>query len=316
MKKIFHLISVFVLSALACDLSVTIASPTALPATSTPLPATESSAPFTATPEIFIPLTQAVPGEFQPTALPDVSATLPSNTGTTVTYAPLTLVIPPQIADGASGMNVNRMDDPNAAYFERTPGHLKVSLGDYYVLKGKFHEPEIYVYPAQSYAELNPAAFESLHRLNNILSNPGAPIDPKTLPAVPFFNAQQVFASHIEVISFQNGKGARFVTEYAQYAASANNSDLFYNFIGVTDDGGYYVVAILPLTHPLLAETSDSAAVVPPGGIPYDYFTNPNADLMLYYVSVVQLLNNAASDTFTPTIGQLDALIQSMRIAP
>jgi hypothetical protein len=228
----------------------------------------------------------------------------------------LTLVVPPGIASGASGQEYPPITNEDAAYWQKTPGHLQVMLGDYYILQGKSQQPVIYVYPAQTYAELVPATFESIHRLNNILGNPSAPIDPNTLPAIPFFNARQVFASHIEVVSFQNGKGVRFLTEYAQYPASANNADLFYNFIGVTNDGAYYIVAVLPLTHPNLAETSDGGAVVPSDGIPYDYFSNPNADMMLYYTSVVQLLNSASPDAFTPTIGQLDLLVQSMQVVP
>jgi hypothetical protein len=240
----------------------------------------------------------------------------PSFAGLETAYGVLTLVVPPAVADGASGQEYPPVTNEDAAYWQKTPGHLQVMLGEYYILKDKSHQATIYVYPAQAYAELVPATFESIHRLNNILGNPGAPIDPKTLPAVPFFNAQQVFASHIEVVSFQNGKGIRFLTEYAQYAASANNNDLFYNFIGVTNDGAYYIVAVLPITHPQLAETSDGGAIVPPGGIPYEYFSDPNVDMMLYYTSVVQLLNTSSADAFTPTIGQLDLLIQSLQVAP
>jgi hypothetical protein len=247
-------------------------------------------------------------------AFPPVQSETSSFAGLETTYGVLTLVVPPGIASGASGQEYPPITDEDAAYWQKTPGHLQVMLGDYYVLKDKSQQPVIYVYPAQTYAELVPAAFESIHRLNNILGNPGAPIDPNTLPAIPFFNARQVFASQIEVVSFQNGKGVRFLTEYAQYPASANNADLFYNFIGVTNDGAYYIVAVLPLTHPNLAETSDGGAVVPSDGIPYDYFSNPNADMMLYYTSVVQLLNSASPDAFTPTIGQLDLLVQSMQV--
>jgi hypothetical protein len=196
-----------------------------------------------------------------------------------------------------------------------TPGHTVLKL-EGYVLQGKSHEPEIYVYPAQAYAEMLPAAFESIHRLDNILYTPGGPMINDQLPAVPFFNARQVFASNIQVISFQNGAGVRFLTEYAQYAASANNHDLFYHFQGVTRDGAYYIVAILPITVPLLAETSDGGAALPTGGVPYSYFADPNADMQLYYKSVLDVLNATPSEVFTPTINQLDLLIQSMRINP
>jgi len=160
-----------------------------------------------------------------------------------------------------------------------------------------------------------PAAFESLHRLNNIMYDPAA-ISDAQLPRVPFFNAAQVFASNIQVISFQNGRGVRFLTEYAQYAASANNDDLFYHFQGLTSDGAYYVIAILPITVPVLAETSDAGAVLPPGGIPYPYFANPDADMQAYYTAVTNLLNATSPEAFNPTLGQLDLLIQSMKIIP
>jgi hypothetical protein len=133
---------------------------------------------------------------------------------------------------------------------------------------------------------------------------------------VPFFNTQQVFASNVQVISFQNGRGVRFLTEYAQYAASVNNTDLFYNFQGVTSDGAYYVIAILPITAPALAETSDGGAALPSGGIPYSYFADPSTDMQAYYTAVTALLNATSLDAFFPTINQLDTLIQSMRITP
>jgi hypothetical protein len=189
-------------------------------------------------------------------------------------------------------------------------------LGDYYVLQGKFHQPQIYVYPAQAHAELVPPAFESLHRLNNILGNPGVPISADQLPAVPFFNAQQVFASNIQTISFQNGAGVRFLTEYAQYAAPVNNHELFYHFQGVTRDGAYYIIAILPIAVPVLAEANDAVAALPPGGVAYPDISDPQADWQGYYTAVADLLDGTSPDAFTPTINQLDLLIQSMQITP
>jgi hypothetical protein len=163
-----------------------------------------------------------------------------------------------------------------------------------------------------------PAAFESIHRLDNILYSPGGPAitDETQLPAVPFFNAAQVFASRVQVTSFQNGGGVRFLTVYAQSAAPVNNHDLFYHFQGVTRDGAYYVIAILPIVAPTLAETSEIGASVPAGGVAYPDINNANADLQGYYSSITEMLNATSPESFTPTISQLDALIQSMKINP
>jgi hypothetical protein len=151
--------------------------------------------------------------------------------------------------------------------------------------------------------------------VNNIIYNPNAPINTDQLPAVPFFNAQQVFAAKIETISFQNGSGVRFLTQYAQSAAPVNNHKLFYHFQGVTRDGAYYVIAILPVTAPVLAETSDPTTSLPPGGIAFPDVTDPNADWQSYFAAVTDLLNANPANSFTPTLGQLDALINSIVIA-
>ncbi|TFG73597.1 MAG: hypothetical protein E4H27_00495 [Anaerolineales bacterium] len=120
----------------------------------------------------------------------------------------------------------------------------------------------------------------------------------------------------IQTISFQNGGGVRFLSECAQYAAPVNNYDLFYHFQGVTRDGAYYIIAIFPISAPVLAETSDAAAVLPSGGIAFPDITGPNADLQGYYSAITKLLNGTSADSFTPTINQLDVLIESMQIVP
>jgi hypothetical protein len=323
MKKILFLFCILSITLSACDLAVTIAPsvqptlpsaiPTSTPANTFVAPTVE---PATPTPEIFIGLTQAIPPTTasNPTAIP-TAIQPPVSDGTTVTYSPLTITIPQAIASGASGRDFPRLDGDDAAWWQKTPGHLQVSLGDYYALQGKTHLPAIYVYPASAYVELVPAAFESIHRLQNYLYAPNNVPALDQLPGVPFFNAQILFAAHIQPVSFQNGKGIRYISEYAQYPASANNTDLFYNFIGVSGDGVYYIVAIFPLTSPMLAETSDGEAPLPAGGIPYPYFADPNANMAAYYIAVTDLLNVTPADTFFPAIFQLDALIQSMQIA-
>jgi hypothetical protein len=307
-KKSLLPLSLFILVSLACDMSVTVNTPTnpvPLP-TDTMVPATEAPTQISASPTS-IPATLAI----------DVTATAlqPSFEGVEVTVDPLRIFLSPEVASGVRGLQFPRVEGDEAAQWELTPGHVQLKL-EGYVLQGKFHEPQIYVYSAQGYAEMVPAAFESIHRLNNILYDPAVPINSDQLPLVPFFNAAQVFASNIQTVSFQNGRGVRFLTEYAQYAASANNHDLFYHFQGLTGDGAYYIVAILPISAPVLAETSDAGAILPPGGVPYPYFANPGADMEAYYASVIDVLNATPPESFTPTISQLDMLIQSMRISP
>lgn len=311
MKRLFLFLSVLILVTAACDVSVNIAPTNDVPtAVETPV----LIEPPTTTPEVFISLTQAIPATAVPTATSTVQPSPVPNT--LVTFGRLTLEIPTSVASGASGIDMPAVTNEDSAYWERTPGHLQVSLNDYYVLQGKFHKPQIYVYPAMPYVELSTAAFESMHRLRNV-TNPGASITPDGLPAVPFFNAAQLFASNIQTISFQNGSGIRFLTEYGQYPAPVNNHEMFYHFQGFTNDGEYYIVAIFPITAPVLAETADAGSPLPSGGILYPFFADPNAEtLQKYYGDVANLLSATPNEAFTPAIGQLDVLIQSMFVAP
>lgn len=132
---------------------------------------------------------------------------------------------------------------------------------------------------------------------------------------IPFTGTLPVFASNIQVVTFQNGQGVRSLAEYGQYPAPANNTDLFYHFQGLTSDGAYYIIAILPITAPGLAETSDAARTISIGGVAYPDMGDANADWLGYYAAAANLLNATAPEAFTPTLTQLDLLIQSMKVA-
>ncbi|MBN2149295.1 MAG: hypothetical protein JW726_18045 [Anaerolineales bacterium] len=308
MKKVLLSLSLLILVALACGLPQAASTPTSPPPLPTQpiLPPSETPAEIPPT-DLPVPATEA-PGE-TPIAPP------PSFKGTEASFGWLSFILPPGLASGISGSQFPAAAGENVAPWEVTPGHIQITL-DGYPLPEKFHQPQIFVYPAQGYAELGPAAFESIHRLDNILSGPRAPISAEQLPGVPFFNAAQVFAANIQVISFQNGQGVRFLTEYAQYFAPVNNYELIYHFQGLTRDGAYYIIAILPITAPMLAETSDPAAAIPPGGISLPDMADANADWQGYYTAVTALLGAAPPESFAPAINQLDLLIQSMLITP
>lgn len=310
MKKIFLFLSLFVIVSLACDVSVNIAPTNTVPtAVETPV----LIEPPTTTPEVFISLTQAIPATAVPSATPIIQPSPIAKTS--VTFGRLSLDIPSSVASGASGQDYPPVTNEDAAYWDKTPGHLQVSLNDYYILQGKLHKPQIYVYPAIDYAILVPGAFESMHRLRNIMSAV-VPMTPDQLPAVPFFNAAQTFASNIQTVSFQNGDGVRFLTEYGQYPAPVNNHELFYQFQGFSADGEYYIVAIFPIIAPGLGESSDPESAVAIGGVAYPSMGDSSDDWKAYYAAAANLLDATSPESFTPSISQFDALIQSMWVTP
>ena len=200
------------------------------------------------------------------------------------------------------------VESNSVAPWEIAPTHLRFTLTEY-PLQGKFHEPRIFVYPADEYARSNPNAAEQIDRLRNVLA--GGALLEETLPVIPFFNATPLLAAQIKVLPFQSGSGVRALTQYAQYAAPVNNRELFYHFEGLTSDGSDYVIAILPITAPMLAEDERPEASVPEGGVPIPSAVGPN---QVYYFSVTEKLNSLAPDAFTPSLNTLDALIQSLLV--
>jgi hypothetical protein len=234
--------------------------------------------------------------------------------GKAVSYGNVSFFLPAGVATNALAGTVPAIPFQDGPVMDAAPEHIKFQLEGYALYNDTFHEPYLLVIPAAEYAALNPAGANSIARLQALINGTAAPA-PENLPHVAFFNAAQAFAAQIQMVSFQNGRGVRFLTEYAQYYVTANNRDLFYEFQGLTSDGKYYILAILPASHPLLAPDEDYAAFVPAGGVPFPGMENQTA-LDAYYPAVENLLNVTSADRFTPTLANLDALVQSILVAP
>ncbi len=235
--------------------------------------------------------------------------------GATILFDRLSLTLPAGLAAGAHGAVVPAVEGANTGPVGAAPEHLELKL-DGYALPNKLNAPEIRVHPAEAYAQALPAAAQSLAHLRALLAAGAPPANASDLPAVPFLYAAQLFASNAKVIPFQNGQGVRTLTEYAQNFVSANNQDLFYHYEGLTGDGRYYVVAILPVAAPTLAEEERPDASLPPGGIAPPQRIGDNSGWPGYYAQVQQGLESLAPPAFTPSLEQLDALVSSLRINP
>jgi hypothetical protein len=242
------------------------------------------------------------PGQNVSTPIPNQPGGIP------VSYENVSFVIPSGTAGGANTETIPSVDTNGGAPWEVAPAHLRFTLTGYQ-LQGKFFEPQIYVYPADQYAQVNSVASEQIERIKKALA--GSPLLKETIPNVPFFNAGHIIAVGIQLIKFQNGSGVRELTQYDQYPAPINNHELFYHFEGLTTDGKYYVIAVLPITAPVLAEDEKPESSVPAGGIPIPPSTGPTD---VYYFSVSEKLNSLTPDSFTPALNSLDALIQSILV--
>jgi hypothetical protein len=244
----------------------------------------------------------ATPGE----SIPTQAATEPG--GISVSYENVSFVIPNGTADGANAETMTAVESNSEAPWDIAPTHLRFTLTGYQ-LQNKFHGPRVFVFPADEYAQVNPTAAEQIDRLRKISA--GGALLQETLPSVPFFNATPQIAANIKIIPMQNGSGVRFLTQYAQYLAPINNRELFYHFQGLSDDGRHYIIAVLPITAPILPEDEKPEASIPEGGVPIPTDVGPNN---AYYFSVTEKLNSLSPDAFTPSLNSLDTMIQSILV--
>jgi len=256
-------------------------------------------------------LTQAAPA-------PTASAVPPTQPGgTPVSYKNVSLVLPDGLAGGLSGETVPQVTEQNGAPWEIAPEHIRFTFSGYDNSVGKFSAIEIVVYPMQDLAATTSWMSNSLPKLQAILASPSAPISPKNLPEVPYFNAAQMFAAQIKIVNFQGGSGVRCVTQYGQAVGPVSDNGTFYHFQGLTSDGKYYIVAVLPVGASFLSASNDPAQPLPADGIPFPAMdsTDPAA-FEAYFQAVADKLNATDPGAFTPNLSTLDALIQSITVSP
>ena len=244
-----------------------------------------------------------------PTETPIVLPTNTTSAGSTVTLNNVSLSLPLGVANGAES-EVVPASAPDTPPWENAPAHLRFQLTGYQ-LQNNFFEPQVFVYPTDEYAQMYPTAGDQIQRLKAVLA--GGVLSKDTMPMIPFFNAAQIFASQMQVIDFKSGRGVRMLTQYDQYPAPVNNHELFYHFQGLTNDGKYYIIAILPATSSILAANETPESPVPAGGVAIPPATGPDP---AYYEAVTKALDAMYPDSFNPSLFQLDALIQSITVTP
>lgn len=172
-----------------------------------------------------------------------------------------------------------------------------------YAVSDHFHTPKIIIYPANDYHAMSEYAGNIIDDLKQtLISHPGGgPIS--NLPFLPMWNAAQIFSAKVSYFEFKNGSGVRFLTMYGQDTYPVDNQSLFYTFQGLTNDGEYYISALLPVTHPGL----------PDEGQIDDYLSfQENWDA--YITDTIAWLEAQEDQSFTPSLEILDAMLASFEI--
>lgn len=177
-----------------------------------------------------------------------------------------------------------------------------------YALSSPWTQPKILVYPIREYAAVNPPAGEVAAKLDAVLRL--VEVSKDSLPFLPMWNAGQVFHARSEFLTFQNGKGLRYLACYAQAMVPIDDKCLFYTFQGLTQDGQYYIAAVLPVDLP---ELHTAEMISQWEALTRDY---DMTRYQRYVEKAVQALEVAEGRTFLPDLKQLDALFTSLRVSP
>ncbi len=255
-------------------------------------------------------------------AVPAATATAPAPQATAaqgipVSYKNVSLRLPIGLASDAAPVTVPLATEETGGPWDAAPEHIEFRLNNYNVTGNAFSVRQIDIFPAGEYANANAGANIALQRLQGLLASPSAPVTRQNVPHVPSFNASVVIAAQAQRIQFQNGDGVRMVTQYGQAVNPIANDMTFYQFMGLTSDRKYLVVAVLPIQAPILPAGSDPSNPLPAGGVPFPDMSSSSAQAFdTYFQAVTNKLNGTDSGAFTPSITTLDALVQSINVQP
>jgi len=296
-KKILALLGVLFVT-LACILSSPAAP--AQPGVGTIVAATMQA--LTPSSNAVVP-TQVTPAEPLP-----AQATQPS--GIAISFENISVTIPNGLASGAAGEKVPTVSPDTGAPWDIGPAYIKFTLSAY-TLQGTMWHPEIRIYPAEEFRQMEPSAGDLINELKSITSNPSGSL-PQYLPFLPSVNAGQVFYAQMKMVNFKNGSGIRYVTQFDQAPIPINNQEMFYTFQGLSQDGKYYVAVTLPVNTAFLPTDGSQNSPTPAGGVPMDW--NKFENFPIYLNNVKQKISSTDPNSFNPILSTLDALIQSIDI--
>ena len=222
-----------------------------------------------------------------------------------VVYEGISFSFDPNIAQSVNmstvpGQNMGEDYMPGETY----PTYFEFTFNNYTVAD-HFHTPKIIVYPVEEYRAISTSASERIDSLQLALMNhPGGGVI-SNLPFLPMWPAAQMFSAQVGYFDFQNGSGVRYLTMYGQAIYPVDNQNLFYTYQGLTNDGRFYISAVLPVVH--LGLPDDGSSQID------DWMAFEN-NWETYINDTVNWLNAQDAGSFFPGIDLLDGMMASFKV--
>ncbi|MBI5669512.1 MAG: META domain-containing protein [Chloroflexi bacterium] len=121
----------------------------------------------------------------------------------------------------------------------------------------------------------------------------------QTLPFLPAIAAGQVIRARVQYVDTPAMSGISYITVYRQDVSPFTGGEFIYTFQGLSQDGQYYVSAILNIDTTLFPAELEA----------FDPTTFNAAE---YYNQSVQQLNEAGEEAFTPAPSALEPVLLSL----
>lgn len=209
-------------------------------------------------------------------------------------------------------------------FSEAHPTYVQFRLSGYQ--NGRSFELPVYPFEAQirifqtadfpGYANDSPYGFPNQKQSLIVLLENGldparcaAPlVEDPGLPFLPWVNMKQGFCAQPELIEFSSGRGIRYLTWYSQGPNPVLDTQVFYTFQGLSDDGQYYVAALFPVQTGVFPNAPSACDACGDA--------DPFAELTALLARQLTELNALEADSFSPSLTVLDDVIRSLRIEP
>ena len=190
--------------------------------------------------------------------------------------------------------------------------------------ESSFFSPKLRVYSVEDFRQAlakSPSYVQSfderLSSLKQIISNKQSKLN-KRIPFIPFIDGRPSFISQLKYISFKNGNGLIYLTQFDIEPSIINNEGLTYLFQGLTSDGKYYILATFPIR--IQSFPNDyTANNFNNYKLPDDYNNPKESDINFkkyqdYIIDVEQLLNSISEDQFEPNLQSIEKTINSLEV--
>ncbi len=275
------------------------------------------------------PVSTPVPASLPPTSAPAQPTEAPTATQeptTQPTPVPMDQIniaanLPGEVASGFSVTTV-----AGSTEFHPHPEYRTLALNDYAISEA-FNQARIDVFSIDEFSKVSVSIAKIPFDLKLLLSSQQAQAGQR-LPFLSVDIEAQTFTAKPKFLSFANGSGIRYLTQYTQGIYPVTNSRMIYTFQGITSDGKYYVSAILPEGAAFLPDDFDGNnpnAGLPEGGIVFPFPTSSGeasdsdlgdftSQVKNYHEAILNKIEQTPDEDYTIPLSTLDAMIQSLEV--